>query len=637
MISNGSAKAGGLSFLGGEGCGSSAEPFDDLAGRSMPKTLDDAFRWAQFVHTGGDATYARGVRWVAAYFITDVDIRPRASQGKKTLTDEEAGKWEQYCRKVLRLRRVLLESAENVLVYGIDLISLMEPFRRSLSCPGCRDKGLGSEFPLDEVVNSPAFDFRWKDFEFHAHCPVCKYRGAWVVRDRRCGPEADLIVRRWSPLEIEIEYDKFRGERTFIWKIPADYRAQIKAGDLHVLRNCNKEVLAAIKANEKLIFEPGQVHATIAPMLAGLDTKGWPIPPAICNYRQIWHAQTLRRMTEAIAQDHIVPHKVIFPAPRGGDPAADPVFGSSLSRFVTFVRGELKRREKDPNHVSVLPFPIEQVILGGDANQIAPYQLTEQVRDDMLNAAGVPAELYKGTLSLQSTPGSLRLFEAQWAHLVDGLGEITQYLVERTALIRNWEPVDAVLIPVTIADNVQETMAKLQLMMGGQVSQTTGMRPMGVDFRQEQDRLASEQKYVAKKQEEAQQEAQGRQGMAQMAQPPQPGQPQQPGQPGQAPAAGGGGGGSGGMGLEEVAAKAKDLGDQIAAMPDTQRTSELMNLKKTNPILHALVKAHLDEVRQQAQTSGGAQVMAQQYGKQGSTPRRGPSAWTAMAQIRGDR
>lgn len=633
------ALSSGVAHLGRDE-GFLPDPFDDLASRAMPRTLNGAHRWAQSVHTAGDATYARAVKRVASYFITDIDIRSRSNQGKRTLTDEESSKWESVCRKKIKVRRVLLESAENLLVYGVDFISLLPPFRRYLSCPGCRSRGLGTELPLEHVYHGTEFHFRWSDFEFCADCPAkgCDYSGPWTVRDRNGGPESDVVVRRWSPLEIEIQYDKLRGERAYIWKIPPDYRADVKAGVLHVLKGCNKEVLDAVRLDRNLEFAPGVVHATMTTTLAGLDTKGWPIPPAVINFRQIWHAQVLRRMTEAIAQDHIVPHKVIFPAPRGGDPAADPVFGGGLGRFVSFVRKELKLRERDPNRVTVLPFGIEQVVLGGDANQIAPYQLTEQVRDDMLNAAGVPAELYKGTLSMQAAPAALRLFEAQWAHLVDGLNDIAQFIVEELAKIRNWEPVDAVMTSVTIADNVQQTMAKLQLMMGGQLSQTTGLRAMGVDFRQQQDNLASEQKYVGQLQQEAQEDQQGRQGMVQMAQPPQGG-PQQPPGAAQAPpgggqpAAGGGDQGGGDMGVEEIVAKAKQTADQLSAMPDTQRTSELMHLKKVNPVLHALVKARIEETRQQAQTSGGAQVMAQQQQpKQAAS--RPPSAAQAYAILR---
>jgi hypothetical protein len=55
-------------------------------------------------------------------------------------------------------------------------------------------------------------------------------------------------------------------------------------------------------------------------------------------------------------------------------------------------------------------------------------------------------------------------------------------------------------------------------------------------------------------------------------------------------------------------------------MPDSQRQSELINLKKVDPTLHSLVKSQLEDIKQSAQRQGGEQVMQQQFGKQGSFP-----------------
>jgi hypothetical protein len=68
-------------------------------------------------------------------------------------------------------------------------------------------------------------------------------------------------------------------------------------------------------------------------------------------------------------------------------------------------------------------------------------------------------------------------------------------------------------------------------------------------------------------------------------------------------------------------ARAQYVATQIMGMPESQKDSELIKLKKTDPTLHALVTSQISDMRQQAKTQGGAQVMAQQFGKQGSTRR----------------
>jgi len=60
------------------------------------------------------------------------------------------------------------------------------------------------------------------------------------------------------------------------------------------------------------------------------------------------------------------------------------------------------------------------------------------------------------------------------------------------------------------------------------------------------------------------------------------------------------------------------MAQQIMGMPEAQKDSELIKLKKADPTLHALVKSQINDMRQQAKTQGGAAMMQQQFGKQGS-------------------
>lgn len=643
-ITDPASGASGLNFLN-RNVGYFPDPFDDLASQSMPKTLPDALRWAQSVFMI-DGTYSRGMRRVASYFITDVEIKPKNKAGKRKLTSEEKDKWNEFLRKSLKIKRVLHRAALDYLVTGVNFISVLMSFRRYLGCPACKKARRLTEFPLATVHDTPEFKFQWTNFEFHATCPVCHYSGAWYCNDRPGGAESEIVVKQWSPHEIEIIYDPIRESRAFIWKIPEKDRKRIRAGELYMLERADKEVIQAVKNGNHIMFDPGAIHYTWDQGLSGIDSAGWGVSQTVSHFRLEWRHQVLQRMNEAIAQDYIIPFRVITPEPKQGADAAsaDPVFGGSLGRFNAQIQAMLRARRKDPARWNVLPFPVKYQAMGGEAAQLAPFQLIDQARDDLLNASGVPAELYKGTLSVQAAPAALRLFESQHQGLVDALDEIVEYVVDRSAELLNWEPVDARQVKVTHADDLNRQMAKLQLMMGGQLSQTTAMQSIGADFKQEQDNIADEQEYVQEKQMELQELIQGKADMAMMAQPGQDvsGQGGGGGAPGgAAPAMGGGGvgvGSSGQMSVQELDAKAQEIAQQIAGMPDSQKQSELINLKKQDGTLHALVSQYIDGFRQQAQTAGGAQVMAQQFGKQGSQAPcdvYAPSALAAWAVIRG--
>ena len=61
-------------------------------------------------------------------------------------------------------------------------------------------------------------------------------------------------------------------------------------------------------------------------------------------------------------------------------------------------------------------------------------------------------------------------------------------------------------------------------------------------------------------------------------------------------------------------AKANELAQQFMGMPETQRKSELIKLKRTDPTTHSLVTSIMQDIRQQARSQGQQQVLDQQYG-----------------------
>jgi hypothetical protein len=68
---------------------------------------------------------------------------------------------------------------------------------------------------------------------------------------------------------------------------------------------------------------------------------------------------------------------------------------------------------------------------------------------------------------------------------------------------------------------------------------------------------------------------------------------------------------------EDLEAQADIIANQLLAMPESQRSSEMIKLKRSDRTMHSLVKSLVEDRRQQAQTQGGNMVLQQQYGNQG--------------------
>ncbi len=615
------------------------DPFCDMASLSMPESIQTALRWTEYI-MNANGVYRQAIDRVVSYFITDVEIY---DIGENTTGREEKEKYQVFLEDTLKIRNVLHTIAMDYMTYGNSFTSLLLPFRRYLMCKRC-----GFEMPFDKVYNSPQCAFKWQNFEFHATCPKCKYSGVWRHIDRRSGDSENMHVKRWSPHEIDILWDPYTDECSYVWKIPQDYRTLIKEGHLHHLERASWEIIQAIKNEQNLMFDKGMIYHLKEDALAGMRNRGWGISRILANFRQAWYVQILHRYNEAIALDYVVPFRVITPAPRGGDgQSSDPVHTINLSNFASRVQSMLRARRTDPARWNVLPFPVQYQALGGDATQLAPKDLIDQGLDTLLKCIGMPVELFNGTLQLQAAPAALRLFEANWSHLPLNLNTFMAELVTQIARFMSWEPVGAKLVRVTHADDLNRQMAKLQLMQAQQISKGTGLKSVGLDYEEEIKRMLDEEKIYAEEQQRMQKEMEQSQQMQDLSQQAQmmggvgnagagaTGMPQ-----GGAPAPAGGGGapppgtlpGAAPSSVdqfimqrqnspnvprtpEDLQQQAQLIANDLLSKPESIKDSELIKLKRSDQTMHALVTSIMDDIRQQARSQGGAMVMQQQFGQ----------------------
>jgi hypothetical protein len=618
------------------------DPFLDVASQNMPETIRNALSWSEYIWNVF-GTYRMAMERVVSYFLTDIEITGDVS-------NDEKKKYSEFLSDSLDMMGFLQNMMRDRMCYGNAFGSVLVPFRRYLLCPQT-----GDMFPLHVVYNGEQFDFKWTDkFEFVATCPKTKWRGPWKVVDKPEDEEDHISLKRWSPHEIEILHDPYTDDASYLWRIPEDYKRLVRQGHLYHLERASEEVLKAIQHDHMFRFNDDVIFHMKEPTLAGIRNRGWGIPRSLVNFRQIYYVQVLRRYNEAIALDYVIPFRLITPAARSGGSAGgmasqDPMMFYNSGDFRSQVKGMMDRRRKDPASWQILPFPVNYQMLGGDANQLAPTELMDQGLETLLNESGTPVELYKGTLSLQAAPVALRLFESTWRSMVQEANALVQWTLRHISQLMSWELVDGALTRVTISDDMNKQMAALQLMMGQQVSGTTGLKAIGYDWDTEQRLLSEEaqtqQELQVRTQEEMEQQgfaAEVAKGINPLAPPPQQGGQQgamgSPSSMAGAVAAGGQGGNPAGpdgqsamgegmtpvsayigtMGPDvpvtpnDLQAAAESLAQQLLGLPEGQKDSQLRELKQFNPTLHALVRQKMDDIRGDARMQGGAMLMNEQ-------------------------
>ena len=610
-----------------------ADPFNDIATTQMPTTMKSALWWSEYIWTV-QGTYRMAMERIVSYFITDLEIGGDAS-------DEEKKKYDEFLNDQLHALPFLNLMMRDRLCYGNAFASVVVPFRRFLQCPKT-----GDLYPLKVAYNN--FNFQFNDkFEFIATCPKTGWRGAWHVVDKPREEADHLILKRWSPHEIEILHDPYTDEVAHLWRIPEYYKRMVREGNLFHLERASKQVMEAIKHDKLFRFNKDAIYHMKEPTLAGIRNMGWGLPRSLINYRQIWYVQVLRRYNEAIALDYVIPFRLITPGNSGGSSAGgiatqDPMSIYAAGDFRAQVRNMINKRRRDPASWQMLPFPVNYQMLGGDAKQLAPTELIEQGTSTLLNECGTPVEFYQGSLSLQAAPVALRLFESTHRQLVSDANDFMQWMANAISRIMSWELVKCGLKRVTIADDMQKQMSALQLMMGQQLSGTSGLRAIGYDWETEQRMIADEarkqQEMQARQQEEMEQAgfaAEVSKGVNPNAQgaapggggapagggaPPAGGDPTQTG-PGMA-AAGGTPvtsyiqtmGPNAAVTPNDLQAAAAQLANELLGLPESVKDSQLRQLKQFNPTLHSIVRTKMDELRQQMRTQGGAMLQQQQMG-----------------------
>ena len=559
-------------------------PFCDMASEYVPRDIHQVLEWCEYLYlTFG--TYRSAARRVVRYFLTDLVLDGES--------DEEREDYEKFLKNDMRIMQELADVGDEYMVYGNVFLSIYFPFDRFLICPKCATTYRATKIP---------YKFKIKDGSFTGDCLKCEHEVEFDREDRRSPDRSRVRVVRWSPKQMRLRPHPISGRIEYYLELDPQFVKRLSDGEEFYLDETPWSIIKACqehgkkKGNPLYRFKDDAIFHLKDSTLSGLPIKGWAIPPIMPNFRLAYYIQLLRRYDEAIALDFIVPFRVMYPDQGGGAQGQDPLAQMSMGNFVGHIQHLVESKRKNITDLQVAPFKIGYELLGGEAQQLTPKDLISSALDELLNAVGFPAELYKGSLNIQAFPVALRLFEKSWGALVDGMNDFIRWLLERLSRHFMWGEITGELRSVTLADDIERKALSLQAAAGMDISKQTAYRPLGVDYMEEQQRVVEEQELIQR----LQQEAMERQQAAQMGGPTDGG--------GQAGAPGGQTGATPGDVYEQGKAMAQTL---LLQTPPTMRRGELIKIKHSNPTLHAIVIQEMDNMRQEFARQGQAVMMEQ--------------------------
>lgn len=586
-------------------------PWQTLSRFLYPRTVEEVLAWSEELwnHHG---LYAQAIRNAVRYFMTEVEIYGKDVEYKTRR------KYQDVLTDNFDLMEDLGLVGDDFIGFGNSFTSMYVPFQRSMQCPSCN-----AITPLTKLFELGTLAVAWTSFSFQGLCPVCRRH---VTYERLDTPTPDVQrkprIIRWPPQYLQVKHCLASGTKRYRLDVAryVELSSPIRMGDPLYLAETPWEIIEAVKNNKPLEFADGMVYHMMQPSAAVTvpALKGWGLPLFMNEFETAVLITLLDKYTEAIAVDYLVPFRAIVPPKMQGQ--EDPLLTVNMGGFMAQVRQMIDEHRMNPASWHTLPFPLEQVSLGGDAKNLIPVELLQFFEHRLLQCMGIPEEFQANQAQATNQMIRFRMFERQWQFFANQLNKWLTWLTNKRGELLMWEKVKARVLPVTVVEDPQDLAMKLQLMSGNVISQSTALRGLQIDTDYEARRKLEEAQQAndlaAEEQKRQQEEGMNASVMASppvgaallpppMGQPGMPGMPgmgaapagapmpaAQPGQPGQP------------VSLDDMLSQADQMAQQIMTMEPVSRRQQLVELKHSNEALHAQVTSRIEAYEQQAATMG---------------------------------
>jgi hypothetical protein len=516
-------------------------PFFDIAQTYLPPSMKGLMRWCRYYYLLNPLINAT-IHKMSEYPITEIVVDERDAQLKE--------KWETLLDTHLRYRAFQIEVGLDYYTYGMCIVTLHFPFTKYLICPACKRKEKAAEMK-----------YKWRSLDYLISCDKCSYEGPAKVQDYYEKDVRRIRLVRWNPEHIYVDPAFPGSDPAYTFELPQQVKTDLIVGRKRVLDTIPDVFVEAIRRNKNIRFSPENVFVFKRPIISQKD-QGWGMPLILPVLKDSFYLQILRKAQEMIAQEHIVPLRILFP--QAGAGAADPYTTIDLGTWRSRIESEIAKWKYDGNYLPILPLPIGNQTIGGDGKALGLYQEMQVWSEQIIAGMGVPREFIFGGMQYSGSNVSMRMLENMFlGYRIDHEAMLNNFVIRRISHFMGWKPIKAHMSRFKMADDLQRSAFYFQLNQAQKISDQTLLQECGMDpvvererkkaelsqqldyMRKTQTATASIQGEVMVIQAKAQTEAQKIQMAAMPQQPgvdPATGQPAQPGaeqggQPGAQPGA----------------------------------------------------------------------------------------------------
>ena len=452
------------------------------------------------------------LRWCRYYFLTNPLINavcykmaeyPVTDLVLDTTNEPLRKKWEYLFHRVLNFKKFEVEAGLDYNTYGNAFISISFPFQKLLICKNC-----GCTTRADEQK------YLFREYKFVGDCRRCGHNGEFRVRDHYIRSVRDIRLIRWNPEYITVQHNDVTAEDRYYYSIPPQMANDIRMAKRHIVERVPQVFIEALRQNKALLFSRDNIYHMKRPTIAQKD-KGWGMPMILPVLKDVFYLQVLRKAQEAIAVEHIVPLRLLFP--QVSSATTDVYSTINLTQWRDKIEQELVRWRLDNNYIPLLPVPVGQQTLGGEGRALMLAQEYRVWSEQVIAGLLVPIEFVYGGMQFSGSNVSMRILEN---HFIDrraqGKQLIDDFIMPSVGAYMNWDIVPSHYKPFKMADDLQRSAFHLQLNQAGKLSDRTLLEDVDRDHQSEMNQIRSEQKLILENQRTQAVSQAGIQGEAQL-------------------------------------------------------------------------------------------------------------------------
>jgi len=447
-------------------------PFFDAAQTYFPARLKQMLQWCRYFFFTNPLINAV-VYKLAEYPITkiiyeadDKDVRERY----RHLFEDQ-----------LQVRKFQIEVGLDYYNYGNAFVTVHFPFVKHLKCRHC-----GHKAPIDKLRRH----YRYQEMVYYLTCPECGERRPAEVHDEAMRTAKGIRLVRWDPERVEIDDNEGVTDPTYFYKLPQKLKNAITIGRRNVIETVPDTFIEAMRKKKSVKFAPGTLFHLKRPIIAQKD-QGWGMPLVLPVLKDIFYLQVLRKGQEMIAQEHIVPLRVLYPQANGQ--TGDPITMINLGEWKDQVQEEIARWRQDPNYIPLMPIPLGHEMIGGQGRALILHQELRVWSEQIIAGMNVPIEFIFGGMQYTGTNVSMRILENQFSgYRDDQLRLVGDFVMGRICEFLGWPRVPIRFERFKMADDLQRLMVYFQANQAMKISDTTFLRELGEDLETEEKRKKQE-------------------------------------------------------------------------------------------------------------------------------------------------